>query len=144
MVPDSSAPYYSHPAWPINDAPAADEDVAGSGDDVWVRVAGYCAMCATTMMLWTVVIISVAADAFVLASGWPVAAAVRHYHDQIAHLPPSVRSVTWHSAVVAVAQSSLVSSSRPNTLLIILSFQDAILDASCIMKCKSSFPSAKT
>lgn len=66
----SSVPCYSHPAWLINDVPAAAvaaSDGVGGGD--WEHVAGYCAMCATTMMLWTAVIIFVAAGAFVRVFG---------------------------------------------------------------------------
>lgn len=67
----SSVLCYSHPALLINDVPAGavphDGVVVGGGGD-WEHVAGYCAMCATTMMLWTAVIIFVAAGASVQVS----------------------------------------------------------------------------
>lgn len=65
----SSVPCCSHPALLTNDVPAVAHDgvVVGDGGD-WEHVAGYCAMCATTMMLWTAVIIFVAAGASVRVS----------------------------------------------------------------------------
>lgn len=63
-------------------------------------------MYATTMMWWTVVTVSVAADAFAQAFDLPAAAVARHYHDRIAHSPPSGHLATWRLAVVVAAAAA--------------------------------------